>query len=97
MSSKKDTVEVQATGPIRHGDPDGTLTEYVEGDKFSVTLAQAKQLAETGAVVKPGTKPAVAKEAKDAAKTQHEIDEANAKAEAERKETAEAQAHKARG
>lgn len=94
MATNKGTVEVQATGPIKHGDVDG-VTEYVEGDRFSLPMAQAAQLAAVGAVVKPGTKAADdTKEHKQALKTEAEIAAANEKAEAERKAGAEAETAK---
>jgi hypothetical protein len=78
------TIEVEAAGPIRHGNKEG-VTDYVAGDRFTVTLKEAASLVASGAVIQPGTKPADAKAAKEVEKTEAEIDAANAKAEAEAK------------
>lgn len=83
MGKKDDSIEVQAVGTIKHGDGK-EVTEYNDGDRFIVSLVQAKQLYEAGAIVKPGTKPDdTTKQDKAAAKVEAKIDDANAKAAAE--------------
>lgn len=86
MGKKEETFDVQATGPIKHGEGADRIS-YSEGDVFTVTKTQADSLYAAGAIVKPGTNTAkqAAKDEKAALKTQAQIDEANALAESERK------------
>ena len=94
-TTKSDMIDVEATGPIRHGDDSG-ITEYAAGDTFTVTQAQAGKLAAAGAVIQPGTagKTDDDKAAKEAANASAAIDKANAKAEADRQAAADAEAAK---
>lgn len=93
MSKKQQTIEVQATGPIKHGDGE-KVTEYAAGDRFTVTMAEAKQLHAAGAIEQPGHKgkSQADKDAEAKAADEAAIAEANAKAEAEKKAAADAAA-----
>lgn len=93
MVKKADMVDVQATGPIRHGVKDEGVTNYAEGDVFAVPADAAVRMAVSGAVIEPGSKD---KAAQAVAAGEKAIEAANARADADRKKAAGAES-KAKG
>lgn len=94
MSKQEKTIEVQATGPIKHGDAEGVMTDYAAGDRFPVSMKEAKQLHDAGAIEQPAHKgkSAAEKAADEKAEKEAAIEKANAKAEADKKAAADAEA-----